>query len=171
MDFQFPMLEVHFFLETSVGLLIGLGMLNVMFSPMLIGVLVCQNSLDRGNLRTVQERQRTFLYTGLMAAAGWRGETLGHGWNNGGGETLPLCRVCLRLVVCGCVGVHVQGWNKGSAAYGQRVELQEGLSVPMATLVEDGHCGGGRAPYELSEDKGTLIWMAKLAEFDFLDVF
>lgn len=69
------------------------------------------------------------------------------------------------------MGVYVQGRNKDSVAYGQRVEIQEGLNVPMATLVEDGHCGDGRAPYELSEDEGTLIWMVKLAEFGFLDGF
>lgn len=106
-----------------------------------------------------------------MAAAGWIDETLGCGWNNEEGDTLPQCRVYLKLAGCGCVGVHDREWNKGNMAYGQKVEVEVELNVPMATLVEDGHCGDDIAPYELNEDEGTLIWMVKLAEFDFLDDF
>lgn len=106
-----------------------------------------------------------------MAAAGWIDETLGRGWNNEEGDTRPQCRVYLKLAGCGCVGGHDHEWNKGNMAYGQKVEVEGELNVPMATLVEDGHCGDDRAPYELNEDEGTLIWMVKLAEFDFLDDF
>lgn len=106
-----------------------------------------------------------------MAATGVeRGESPGRGWNNGKDDTPPQCRVCLRLAGCDCVGVHE--WDKDSMACGDRAGTEEGeVSVPMVTLVKDGHCGDGRVPYELKEEEETPIWMVKLAEFGFLGGF
>lgn len=119
----------------------------------------------------MQEGQRTFLCKGSRAVAGERGESLDRGWNNGRGDTPPPCRVCLRLAGCGCVGVHVQGWNKGSMACGDRAGMEEGVNVPMVTLVKDGRYGDGRVPHELNEEEGTRVLMVKLAEFGSWDYF
>lgn len=64
----------------------------------------------------------------------------------------------------------VQGWNKGSRVCGDRAGVGVGVDVPMVTPVKDGRYGDGRFPYEPDEEEGTQIWMARPAEFDFLDV-
>lgn len=46
-----------------------------------------------------------------------------------------------------------------------------GLDVPMVTVVKDGRYVDDRSPYELMEEAGTPIWLARLAEFGFLDSF
>lgn len=103
----------------------------------------------------VQEGRIAFPCKGLRAVIDGRGEGLGRDWDNGRGGTLPQCRVCLRLAGCGCVGGHVQVWNKGSMACGDRAVVEEGVIAPRVTLVEDGRCGDGRVPYELNEEEGT----------------